>query len=231
MRKIVESTIADHYKSTGKNLQISVHSASITTGGIQVRGVSIVDPQADGPNAELAYLDELFLVCQTDLKTLLHGKPPITEVVSRRPTIRATHRPNSTWSTSRLFPLPKFGDKPPLITIEAATLEIFDPLKSTPKSLTVRDAYFKVGHFSGPQTASAGSSLLAINGYCAAESIRRVELAGTFDPATGGIALSGIIDGLDVTPELVRDIPYECPEGLNLLETLRGQIHGKFQVR
>ena len=85
MRKIVESTIADHYKSTGKNLQISVHSASITTGGIQVRGVSIVDPQADGPNAELAYLDELFLVCQTDLKTLLHGKPPITEVVARAP--------------------------------------------------------------------------------------------------------------------------------------------------
>ena len=57
-----------------------------------------------------------------------------------------------------------------MITIEAATLEIFDPLKSTPKSLTVRDAYFKVGHFSGPQTASAGSSLLAINGYCTAES-------------------------------------------------------------
>ena len=73
--------------------------------------------------------------------------------------------------------------------------------------------------------------LLAINGYRAAESIRRVEISGSFDPTSGGITLSGIVDGLDVTPELVRDIPYECPQGLNLLETLRGQVRGKFDVR
>ncbi|HVU86574.1 MAG TPA: hypothetical protein VHD36_04595 [Pirellulales bacterium] len=227
-RRYVESMFAKHYKQ--QNLEVSVHSAAIVEGGIQVRGVSIVDPHADGPRAELAYLDELFIVCDTDLKTLVQGMPTISEIIARRPTIRATHRPDKTWSTSRLFPLPHFGDRPPLITIEAATLELFDPLKNTPKSFTVRDAYFKVGRYNGAQ-AKPGHPLLAINGYCAAESIRRVELAGTFDPASGGITLSGIVDGLDVTPELVRDIPYECPQGLNLLETLRGQVKGKFDVR
>ncbi|HEY4311999.1 MAG TPA: AsmA-like C-terminal region-containing protein [Pirellulales bacterium] len=227
MRKIVETKISEHY--TG--LQVSVHSAGLTDGGIQIRGVSIVDPHADGPHAEIAYLDELFMVCKTDIKTLLQGMPSISEVIARRPTIRATHRPDGTWSTSRLFPLPKFGDKPPLITIEAAILEIFDPLKSTPKSLTVRDAFFKVNSYRGSQPTTPGHSLLALTGYCSADSIRRVELSGTFDPASGGIALAGIVDGLDVTPELVRDIPYECPQGLNLLETLRGQVNGKFDVR
>ncbi len=229
VRRYVESLFADHYKE--HNLEVSVHSAALADGGIQVRGVSIVDPHADGPRAELAYLDELFIVCKTDLKTLLQGMPEVSEIIARRPTIRATHRPDKTWSTSRLFPLPHFGDRAPLITIEAATLELFDPLKSTPKSFTVRDAYFKVGRCSGAQAKSAGQPLLAINGYCAAESIRRVELSGTFDPTSGGITLSGIVDGLDVTPELVRDIPYECPQGLNLLETLRGQVRGKFEVR
>ncbi len=225
----VESIFAQHYR----NLKVTVHSAALADGGIQVRGVSIVDPKADGPRSEVAYLDELFLVCKTDLATLVRSTPPIVEVVARRPTIRATRRTDGTWSTSRLFPLPKFGDKPPVITIEAATLEIFDPLKKSPKSLTVRDAYFKVSRYNGGPQASAtpGPQLLGLTGYCSADNIRRVELAGTFDPASGAIGLNGLIDGLDVTPELINDIPYDCPQGLNLLEALRGQVHGKFVVR
>ena len=131
VRTRVESIIATHYRG----LRVSVHSAAFANGGIQVRGVSIVDPQAEGPRAELAYLDDLFLVCKTDLATLLHANLQIEEAISRRPTIRATRRPDGTWSTSRLFPLPKLGDQPPVITIEGATLELFDPLTPTPRVL------------------------------------------------------------------------------------------------
>ena len=231
VRQVIESTIANHYKSTENNLQVSVHSAAITRGGIQVRGVSIVDPQADGPHAELAYLDELFLVCQTDLKTLAPR-----HAADHRGRRAASHDSGHASTRQHVEHQPavsaaKVRRQASADHDRGGHARNLRPAKSTPKSLTVRDAYFKVGRFSGPQTASPVSTLLAINGYCAAESIRRVELAGTFDPARAGLRLSGIIDGLDVTPELVRDIPYECPAGLNLLETLRGQIHGKFQVR
>ena len=227
VRSRVEAIFAAHYKG----LRVSVHSAALTDGGIQVRGVSIVDPQADGPRAELAYFDELFLVCKTDLSSLLNSMPSIVEVVARRPTIRATHRRDGTWSTGRLFPLPKLGDQPPAITIEGGTLEMFDPLQKTPKTFTVRDGNFKVMRQANGEPAGNDRRLLAITGYCAADSIHRVEVAGAFDPAGGAWELSGIIDGLDVTPELIHDLPYECPNGLNLLETLRGQVQGKFAVR
>jgi hypothetical protein len=226
VRRKVETIFATHYQG----LHVTVHSASLTSGGIQVRGVSIVDPQAAGPHAELAYLDELFLSCKTDLATLLQATPQIEEVVSRRPTIRATRRPDGSWSTSRLFPLPKLGDQPPVIVIEGATLELFDPLGETPRAFTVRDGYFNVSPHNGP-VPPGGRAPFNVTGYFAAESIRRVELAGNFNPAGGAWEFSGLVDSLEVTPELVRNLPCECPQGLNLLETLRGQVHGKFAVR
>ena len=57
LRKKIESEFANHYRKS--NLEVSVHSAALVEGGIQVRGVSIFDPHADGPRAELAYLDEV----------------------------------------------------------------------------------------------------------------------------------------------------------------------------
>ena len=154
VRSRVESIFAEHYRG----LSVKVQSAAITDGGIQVRGVSISDPKADGPRAELAYLDELILVCKTDLATLVRGTPQIVEVVARRPAIHATRRPDGTWSTSRLFPLPKFGEQPPKITIEAGTLNLFDPLKNPACSLAVRDGYFKVVRHEGESRAAAGGA-------------------------------------------------------------------------
>src|SRR5262249_37930133 len=133
VRQKVESVFATHYR----DLHVSVHSAALTSGGIQVRGVSIVDPKAEGPHSELAYFEELFLVCKTDLATVVREMPQIVEVVVRRPTIRSTRRPDGTWSVKRLFPLPRLGDEPPAISIEGGTLELFDPLKASPSSLSV----------------------------------------------------------------------------------------------
>ncbi len=225
IRLRVAALFAEHYP----DLVISVRSAELTENGILVRGLSIVERDADGPQAELANLDEMLLVCQTDLPTLVRSTPPIREIIVRHPTIRATRRPDGTWSAARLFPLPKFGDQPPDINIEAGSLELFDPQKNPAGSLTLRDGNLKVTR--GEAAASGGRRRLNIRGQLAGDHLQRIELEGTFDPTGGAWEFTGKIDGLEVSPELVRALPGDVPPKLNLLESLRGQANGQFHVR
>jgi len=47
-------------------------------------------------------------------------------VTIRRPTLRVTRRADGGWSAAKLLPPPQFGDRPPEVTIENGTIEIFD---------------------------------------------------------------------------------------------------------
>lgn len=227
VRAKVEQMIADHYK----HLRVSVRSAALLSDGIQVRGVTITDPNADGPQSELAHFEELFLSCKTDLKTLLTAPPEIKEVTVRRPTIRSTHRPDGAWSASRLFPLPKFGAEPPTILIEGGSLELFDPLKLPAVTFTVRDAYFKVVAADPKDVPVGERAPLVVSGYCSADSIRRVNVEGTFATTGGALELRGEVEGLEVAPELTHALPGDILQRAKLLESLRGQANGRFSVR
>src|SRR5205085_1962759 len=71
IRDRVEARIAEQYP----HLSVTVRSAQLIEGeGIEVRGLSIFEPGAPGPQAELLYVDELFLFCQTNLKDLVQNK-------------------------------------------------------------------------------------------------------------------------------------------------------------
>ena len=227
VRGRIEKLFADHYV----HLRVSVRSATLLSDGIQVRGVTITDPNADGPQHELAVFDELFLTCKTDLATLLTAPPQIEQVIARRPIIRATRRSDGTWSANRLFPLPKFGESPPTIIIEGATLELFDPLKIPASTFTVREGHFKVEAGDSTNLAPGQRAPLSISGYCAADSIRRVEVQGIFDTAGGAWELRGNVEGLEVAPDLTHALPGDLLERAKLLESIRGQANGRFHVR
>jgi hypothetical protein len=65
---------------------VSVGSAQLVDGeGIEIRGLSISDPGASGPQAELAYFDEIVCFCQTSLTELLKGEPEFSRILVRRP--------------------------------------------------------------------------------------------------------------------------------------------------
>ncbi|HEY4761249.1 MAG TPA: hypothetical protein VIH42_11770, partial [Thermoguttaceae bacterium] len=124
IRRRIEDRFAQHYAG----LKVTVGSAELVAGqGIKVRDLSIMEPAAQGPRAELANIEELFLACQTDLKELMLHDPLVTHITVRRPTVRVTRRPEGTWSAAKLLPLPRFGNQSPEITIENGVIEIFDP--------------------------------------------------------------------------------------------------------
>src|SRR5438105_10778809 len=68
IRRQVQARLAASYPQ----LQVTVRTAQRIEGeGIVVRGVSLVEPGADGPLAELVYLDELLLACPTNLRNFV----------------------------------------------------------------------------------------------------------------------------------------------------------------
>jgi hypothetical protein len=224
IRARVEARIAEQYP----HLAVSVRSAQLVEGeGIEVRGLSVFEPGAPGPQAELLYVDELFLFCQTNLKDLVQNKIDITHFVVRRPTLRMTHRPDGSWSASKLLPLPKLGERPPVATIEGATVEIFDPLKNPSSTLRLRDANLKLAP---RETSAAGKAPLRLQGQLTGDYLRQLEIDLTFDTSGKVWTLVGSVEGLEAAPELYRSIPGQRHSQLTALEALRGQARANFRL-
>ena len=119
IRARVEQKLAAHYRG----LSVVVRSAQLVDGeGIEIRGIRIVEPGATGPQAELLYVDEMFISCPTDLLPLIEDRLEINHIIFRRPTLRLTRRSDGSWSGARLLPLPQFSSKPPVAKIDKATL-------------------------------------------------------------------------------------------------------------
>lgn len=217
------------WQSHYKNYVVTVGSAQLVDGeGIEIRGLSVLDPNAAGPRAELAYFDEVILFCQTSLPELLKGQPEITRALVRRATIHATRRPDGTWSAMPLLPIPKCSKYPLEISIENATLEIFDPLKNPPAAITLRDInlVLKPQHADSPPEEWSTE----FRGYFTADRLQRVEFSGKYGPKFSGWEVHGLVAGLELAPELLDSLPGEISERVAPLAPLRGQVRVDFSA-
>lgn len=226
IRRRVERKFADHYP----DLQVTVRSAKIIEGeGIEVRGLSIVEPGAEGPRAELAHFDELFLHCDADLPELLRHEPQITRITLRRPMFQVTRRPDGTWSTTRLLPLPKFSDEPPVINVENCTVEIFDPLKNPSSTLVCRDANVTI---TAPPTPAGErpNGDVYVEGFFGGDHLERGEFKGRLSQDGQHWTWSGKVAGLQLSPELRNSLPSGVSEQLELLGALRSRADVDFRL-
>ncbi len=209
-----------------------VRSAQLVDGeGIEIRGIRIVEPGATGPQAELLYVDEMFISCPTDLLPLIEDRLEIKHIIFRRPTLRLTRRSDGSWSGARLLPLPQFSAKPPVAKIENATLEVFDPTKNPSSTFRLRDANLQVGPLETAQPSADGKFPLHLEGYATGDHLRQVGLNATFYPGGGLWQASGLLDGLEVSPELIRSLPATLPAQCAALEALRGQVNARYTLQ
>ncbi len=220
--RVVE-LIAEHYSS----LQVSVRSAELVEDGIEIRGLSIVEPGAEGAHAELIYLDEVFLECSTDWQELLEGQLQVRQITVRRPKIVATRRPGGSFSTAKLLPLPKFSEHSPKLIVENGTVEIFDPLKTPSGTITLRDVNLSVDV---PDPLSQTPNTRPVQGTFSADHLRHVELTGQVDPEGQSWNFAGTVEGLDVSPELRDALPGPLAVKMAPLGNLRGQGTLGFRV-
>jgi len=229
IRRRAEERLAAQYP----NLQIKIHSAVLMKGeGIALRGLSVIDPAAEGPGAQLFSYDECFLACSTDLSDLVSGQVKPTRVTIRRPTLRMTRRPDGTWSAARLLPLPDFSDGPlPEIHFENGTIETFDCTKTVPCTWTLRDVNLTLSPVASKNGVVSTARLLRIEESTATgDYFRQVVFAGQVDPDRPELSLSGKIDGVEISPELRNVLSDVFGCDLSALGSLRGQTEAHFKV-
>jgi hypothetical protein len=231
IRSRVEAQIAQHYVG----LKVSIRSAELVEGeGIKVRDLVIVEPGADGPHPELLHAEELLLGYQGDLKELItdsvQGEPQFTQITLRRPTFRITRRPDGSFSTAKLLPLPKFDDRPIQTRIENAVIEIFDPLKNPSSTLTFRDVNCVLSPLGADQPPATTPHARKLEGTLRGDHLRRAEFEGVVDLKQQVCTIGGVVEGLDISPELRDSLPEPWAAKLAGLEGLRGQGEWTFRV-
>ena len=219
LRRQLEAWIAHHYRG----LKVTLRSAELVQGkGILIHDLAIVEPNAEGPHAELLNIDEALLECPTEWKNWIQGDVPVRRVVVRRATLRNTHRPRGGWSAAKLLPPPHFGNRPPEVIVESGLIEIFDPLKAPASTLALRDVNLTLTPV--PMTEPGGKAdMRRLHGMLTGDGFRRVEFEGLVDLQTPNISIRGHADGLEISPELRNSLPNPLADQFLTLGDLRGQ--------
>ena len=221
----IERKLAAHYST----LSVQLQSARLIEGeGIELRKLIISEPQANGPQTELARFDEVFLSCRTTLKELISGRQPeITQIRIRRPVLHATRRSDGRWSVARLLPCPKFSDNAPRVEVEDGSIEIFDPLRNPSSTLTVRDLHLDLEPLEG---AAAAQGAFRVLGHLTADKVQRLELSGTLAANGSNWDLAGTVEAMELCPELHAALPGPLAEKLEALRAVRGEGSVRFRA-
>ncbi len=226
VRRRVEATLASHYPG----LRVRVGSAQIVEGeGIRVRRLQIIEPGAEGPHAELLAVDEMTLVCETDVRRLLSGDLKVQYLLVRRPVLRVTRRRDGSYSAAKLLPLPRLSDDPPEVRIEGGTVELFDPLRNPSSTLTLRDVSM-VLHPPEPD-AAAGSRARKFEGTLGGDHFQSMALRGAIDSETQTWEVGGVVEGLSLSPQLRDALPEPVATHLHAVDDVRGQVSLTFRTR
>ena len=221
IRSHVEQTIATAYP----HLDVQVRSVQRIDGkGILIHDLTLTERDASGPQAELAHFEEILLGCRAQIQDLIRGKPNITHVIIRHPTLRATRRTDGTWSIQRLLPLPQLGGTARTLKVEQGALVLFDPLKNPSGMLKFRDInlIFQLSQSSDAQTADR--SLTEVKGSLTGEHLGRAEIEGWLKKPSGRWKLASRFEGIDLSPELQQALPGDISERLSAVQQLQGHL-------
>ena len=227
IQRQVVARFADHYQT----FDVDVRSAQLVEGeGIRIRGLSLTEREADGPLAEALYVEEIFLNCSTNLQDLISGKLDATQITFRRPTLRATRRPDGGWSVDKLYPFPKFSDARPTLRIENATIELFDPLKHPSSTYTLRDVSLLLRPATRVPELADRPEAMAVEGSLAGDFVEGIQLDGWYDPSSGQWSIGGSVENVELSPELQQSLPETLSAPLQKLGGLRGRVALSFSA-
>ena len=226
IRRRVLELLATHYAG----LHVEIRSALLVDGeGIEIRGITISDPELSGPSAELAYFDEIVLSCRTELQEFLAGQPKIERVRVRRPRIRATRLADGRWSAARLLPCPKFGQHRVATVIENGVLELIDSTRQNSPTFTLREIHLELAPVIAEHVD--GDEPVHFAGSFGGDYFQRAKVTGRLEAHGAGFQLDeGSIDRLDISPEFYNALPAELAGPFAPIASLRATCGLKFAI-
>lgn len=237
IRARVEAKFANHYS----NLTVSVREARRIPGeGIEVRGLSLSEPGGES----LAYVDELFFACNTDLTEWATREPDIGQIVLRRMKLRLEARRDGSWNLEKLVPLPPSQGNP-TVSIEDAQIE-FVAAAGSGRPLVLTDVDLQItpeARHPTPADASANESASEspraspseprrrIQGSFSATDIGRIDVQALLDPSQAAWSLSGSASDVVISPRLMASLPPIVAQHAKGFSGAQGRAQFRFQAR
>lgn len=226
----VERRVRESFAARYPDLKVTLDSARlIQNEGIEIRGLSLSDPQAHGPGAELAFFDEVILACDTSLQELAAGPPNFRCFTLRRPRLRISRAADGTWNLGKLVPRedPSCPQGAIPCEIKNAVLEIIDHGKRPASVLELRDVHVKLVP-SPPSSAELAdadrAAALEFSGSFAVADFGRVEFTASHEAASGRWRLTADAPQLNLTGELLHLLPAELLVAADLLSGVNAEV-------
>ena len=213
--------------------------------GIEIRGLSLFLTGESGRPHSLVEIDELLLACNANLKDLIQNQLDVQQIIVRRPKLTATMLADGNWDVERLYPLPKFSDNQPTISIDGGSVEINDPSSAKSKPLVLREGQVRLHwedahkyqlHPADPlpqnfrPVTNSPKQILVCEATAASELLERVTLQAILDPETKRWRCSGQAKGIKVSPELFSALPASVISVPAELDALRATGKMQFEL-
>ncbi|MEX2187635.1 MAG: hypothetical protein WD875_12605 [Pirellulales bacterium] len=235
IRRQVEARLAEHYEPLG--LSVRVGKAELVRDGIELYQVSVVDPKLSGDAGRLAHIESIHVECDFDPQRLLHGDIRVLRLQVVRPTFRAVRTADEHWTIERLWPPPKLSRRPypplPIVEIDDGAVELSLSVGKAYRRFRLQDIQLTLTPNAPPAVGAppvAPERLMAVSGRFGGDVVRRVRIGGWLHPDSKSWHVTGGVDGLELSSDLVHLATSEWPQAAPNGE-VRGSIDLDFSSR
>jgi hypothetical protein len=224
----VEAMLAAKYPQ----LKVTVGGARVVEGeGIEIRDLSLKQPNRNGANEDLLHVDEIFLHCSTLPQDLVNQQLHLRRVVIRRAELTAVRQADGGWNLAQLAPQEESGDEIAEVVVEDSTLIVVDATKGPDSELTFRDVALTLRPRTDPPPASTAAASATgtpdtdfkphyqVEGTLAASFCPEIEVTGVFHPQDKIWRVGGVFKNLRITRQVLAAMPLVSPAKLKLIES------------
>ena len=207
IRRHVETFLGERYP----DLEISVGGARLVEGrGIIVYDVELAPKGDRQPHDELLIVDELLVVCDVELTTLVRGVPPIERVEVKHPHVWLRRAAGGQWNLDQLIPRHPSGMPVPPVIIRGGEATLISESAPDSQPIQLRDVDLTISPTA--QTAVPGGwPSLKIDATAASPQLKQIELHGALDGPKQFASFAVTMQGMQLDEQLIAWIRPALP--------------------
>ena len=207
IRRHVEAFLGERYP----HLEVSVGGARLVEGrGIIVYDVELAPRGERRPHDELLIVDELLVVCDVEITTLVRGVPPIQRVEVKNPHVWLRRSAEGAWNLDQLLPKHPGGMPVPPVIIRGGEATLSSDFAPDSQPIILRDVDLTISP-TAQAAAPGGWPSLKIDANAVSPQLKHLELHGTVDGPQQLVTAAATMQGIQLDEQLIAWIRPALP--------------------
>lgn len=207
IRRHVEVFLGERYP----HLEVSVGGARLVEGrGIIVYDVELAPRGERRPHDELLIVDELLVVCDVEITTLVRGVPPIQRVEVKNPHVWLRRSAEGAWNLDQLLPKHPGGMPVPPLVIRGGEATLTSDFAPESQPIILRDVDLTISPTAQAAAPGAWPSL-KIDATAVSPQLKQLELHGTVDGPQQLVTAAATMQGIQLDEQLIAWIRPALP--------------------